>query len=155
MSTGYEPNRVDLQMIEITPNLAIPEDELTFSAARSGGPGGQHVNKTSTRVTLTFDVAGSPSLSDGQKSLILTRLAGRVNKQGELKVSCGATRSQAANRQAATARFVSLIRQALERRAPRKKTRVPRAARKRRLEAKRRRGEVKKKRAAPSPDENA
>ncbi|HMC82356.1 MAG TPA: aminoacyl-tRNA hydrolase [Candidatus Polarisedimenticolia bacterium] len=88
-------------MIEIRDGLAIREEELRFTASRSGGPGGQNVNKVSTRVTLWFDVAGSPSLTAEQRSLIRSRLATRISKEGVLRVVSQQTRSQAANREAA------------------------------------------------------
>jgi ribosome-associated protein len=94
--------------IDITDCLAIPESELTFTAARSSGPGGQHVNKISSRVILRFNVAASPSLSEAQKHRLLTRLATRVSKDGVLRVMSQKYRSQSANRRAALERFVTL-----------------------------------------------
>jgi ribosome-associated protein len=85
-------------MIEINRNLSIPEHELSFTTARSGGPGGQHVNKVSSRVTLWFNVAESPSLSAFQKRRIMSRLATRINQRGELRVVAQQHRSQIANR---------------------------------------------------------
>src|SRR5262245_37131442 len=81
-------------MIDITDYLAIPESELTFTTSRSSGPGGQHVNKTSSRVILRFNVAASPSLSETQKHRLLTRLATRVSKDGVLRVVSQKYRSQ-------------------------------------------------------------
>jgi len=130
-------------MISITDRLAIPVEELTFTASRSSGPGGQNVNKLSTRVTLLFHVLRSPSLTEDQKQRILTKLKGRVSKDGVLRVSCQKGRSQAANRDGAVERFVELLRQALTRRPPRKRTAIPASARERRLEGKKRRGRVK------------
>jgi len=126
-------------MIEINKNLSIPAEEVRFSVSRSGGPGGQHVNKVSTRVTLFFDVAGSPSLIPAQKHRIRERLATRVNKEGVLRVVCGRNRSQAANRREAVDRFAELLRQALKRPRLRRKTGVPKKERKRRLEDKKHR----------------
>ena len=73
-------------MIQINQQLAIADDELSFSASRSSGPGGQNVNKVNTRVTLWFDVAGSPSLSADQKQALLARLANRITREGMLQV---------------------------------------------------------------------
>jgi ribosome-associated protein len=134
-------------MIKITDDLLIPEDALSFTASRSSGPGGQHVNKSSTRVTLRFDVLGSPSLSAEQKALLLTRLSTRVNKDGVLRVVAQKHRSQSANRELAVARFTELLRAALKRTRPRHPTRVPKAARNRRLEEKKHRGRVKRDRS--------
>lgn len=137
-------------MIDIGRGLWVPEDELVFSVARSGGPGGQHVNKVSTRVTLRFDVAGSPSLSAAQRERILRRLAPRIGKDGVLRVVCGRQRSQAANRREAVERFADLLRQALLPEKRRVATRVPAGEKRRRLDAKRRRGRVKKDRSPPA-----
>jgi ribosome-associated protein len=135
-------------MIEIGNGLAIREEELRFTASRSGGPGGQNVNKVSTRVTLWFDVAGSPSLTAEQRSLIRSRLATRVSKEGVLRVVSQQSRSQAANREAALERFAALLREALARPRPRSKGRVPEAARRGRIEEKRRRSRIKRGRSA-------
>ena len=139
-------------MIEITPHLSIPADELTFTASRAGGPGGQHVNKVSTRVTLHFDVAGSQRLTATQKRRIAERLATRMTREGVLRVVCGKHRSQAANRAEALERFAELVRRALEPRKRRRTTQVPAAERRRRLEQKQRRARLKRQRARP--DEN-
>ena len=133
--------------MQINDRLSIPVDELEFTASRSGGPGGQHVNKVSSRVTLRFHVAGSPSLTDSQKRWIRERLATRIGKDGVLRVVCQANRSQAANRRQAGERFAELLRTALRRRKPRRKTVVSPAARRRRVESKRRWGRLKRERA--------
>ncbi|HVT17329.1 MAG TPA: alternative ribosome rescue aminoacyl-tRNA hydrolase ArfB [Thermoanaerobaculia bacterium] len=135
-------------MIRIDDELAIPEEELSFSASRSGGPGGQNVNKVETRVTLRFDVAGSPSLSQRQRELLRERLASRISRAGLLQVTAQRHRTQAANREAATERFVELVADALRESEVRRRTRVPRAARERRLQTKALRGRRKRERAA-------
>jgi ribosome-associated protein len=141
-------------MIEVTPQLAIPEGEVTFTASRSGGPGGQNVNKVATRVTLVFDVAGSPNLSPDQRAGILERLATRISKDGVLRVVSQRHRTQAANRRAALERFVELLREALAEAVTRVPTRPTRVARERRVAAKKFRGRLKQQRArAVSPDE--
>jgi ribosome-associated protein len=137
-------------MVEVGPGVDIPESELTFTVSGSGGPGGQHVNKTSSRVTLWFHVDRSPELTPQQKNLIHSRLPSRINKDGWLQVSSQATRSQAANRDAAIEVFQNLISNALVRRKPRRRTRPSSAARARRLSNKRRRSELKKQRRAPA-----
>ncbi|MDY7000816.1 MAG: alternative ribosome rescue aminoacyl-tRNA hydrolase ArfB [Thermodesulfobacteriota bacterium] len=139
--------------IAITTRTVIPWDELSFTASRSSGPGGQHVNKTSTRITLLFDVAGSPSLTETQKALISRKLANRMNKQGVLRIVSQTTRSQQANKERAVARFAEILGNALRRAKPRKKTQVSPEARQRRLEAKKRRGQIKRGRARPSIQE--
>src|SRR5205823_11257633 len=127
-------------MIEILPGLSIPEDELRFAASRSGGPGGQNVNKVSSRVTLTFDVQGSTTLSDGHKRAIMKKLATRINKDGVLRIVSQRTRSQELNRTDVIERFSELVRRALTPERPRIKTRIPGAARERRIEEKKKRG---------------
>jgi len=134
-------------MIDVTEKTSISEDELTFKTSRSGGPGGQNVNKLNTRVTVLFDVAGSPSLSDEQKQQIRSQLANRVNKHGILRVVSQKHRSQEANRQAAVERLQQLLQEALKPRPMRRKTKVPAGARERRLKEKKQRGLLKRLRA--------
>ena len=140
-------------MVEVTSEVAIPEDELTLTASRSGGPGGQNVNKVATKVTLYFDVTGSPSLSAEQRVRILERLATRISRDGVMRVTSQVHRTQSANRAAAVARFVELLREALADAAPRRPTRAPRAAKERRVAAKRLRSRAKEQRRRPGPDE--
>jgi ribosome-associated protein len=138
-------------MIQITPDLAIPDEEVAFTTSRSGGPGGQNVNKLETRVTLRFDVGASAVLSEEQRARLRERLATRITKDGVLQVTSQRHRSQAANRDAAVERFVELIQEALREEVPRKKTRPSRAAKARRLDEKKRRSGKKRERAAPIP----
>jgi ribosome-associated protein len=138
-------------MIQITPDLALPDEEISFTTSRSGGPGGQNVNKLETRVTVRFDLAGSPSLSEEQRARLRERLATRITKDGVLHVTSQRHRSQMANRDAAIERFVELVGEALREEVPRKKTRPSRAAKARRLDEKRRRSGRKRERAAPIP----
>ncbi len=133
-------------MIEINSTTMIPESELTFTFSRSGGPGGQNVNKVNTRATLFFDVRNSPNLSDEQKTLILERLEGRIDREGVLRVISQRHRTQGENREEAAERFAELLRYALERKPSRRKTHVPFQTRQKRLEEKKRRGEIKRER---------
>jgi len=135
-------------MIEITGDIFIHEDELVFKVSRSGGPGGQNINKVNTRVTLLFDVANCGSLSDWQKQRILTHLATRADKNGVLRVASQKFRTQRANRNAAVERLQQLLTGALKIRPVRKKSKVPYAARHRRLEEKKRRSLLKRQRSA-------
>ena len=137
-------------MIEITNDIFIREDELVFKASRSGGPGGQNINKVSTRVTLLFDVASCESFSDVQKQRILARLATRADKNGVMRVVSQKFRTQKANRKAAVERLGELLRQVLKTRPVRKKTKIPYAVKQRRLEEKRRRSLLKQQRTKRS-----
>lgn len=130
-------------MILINEQLEIPDGELTFTMSRSSGPGGQNVNKVSTRVMLWFDIAGSPSLSADQKEMLLSRLANRVTKEGVLQITSQQHRTQPANRDAAVKRFIELLQTALKRPKTRRKTRVPFGAKQKRLETKHRRSDIK------------
>lgn len=134
-------------MIEITTNISISEDELIFKISRSGGPGGQNVNKVNTRVTLLFDVVNCGSFTDLQKQSILTRLATRTDKNGVLRVVSQKFRTQGANRRVAVERLQELLAGALKTRPIRKKSKVPYAATRRRLEEKRQRSLLKQQRA--------
>ena len=134
-------------MVEINPSLSLPDGELELRTSRSAGPGGQNVNKLETRVTVRFDVTGSPSLTDDQRRRIQERLGTRISKAGVLQVSSQRHRTQAANREAAVARLAGLLAEALEPEAERKPTRMPKAAKRRRLEEKRRRGRLKQERS--------
>jgi len=139
--------------ITIDDDLTIPVSELDFAYARSSGPGGQNVNKVETKVTLYFDVAGSPSLSGQQRMLVRQRLATRISKLGVLRVISQRHRTRHANQRAATERFAELLRDALTEAEERKPTRTPRAARARRLDNKRRRSRVKQLRSKPTAND--
>jgi ribosome-associated protein len=139
--------------IVITDELTIPQAELRFRASRSGGPGGQHVNTSATRIELEFDVDRSPSLTDAQRAAIRARLANRIAADGVLRLASRLSRSQHRNREDVTARFQRLLADALRERKPRKKTKVPRAVQEARLQEKKRRGQTKKQRGPVSPDE--
>jgi ribosome-associated protein len=136
-------------MPRIDSRLFIKDRELTFSASTSSGPGGQHVNRVATRVTLLFDVDGSASLSAIQKQRVREALATRINREGTLRVVSSRHRSQRANRAATIERFIGLIAEAVRPRTRRRKTVVPRAQRRRRMDQKRRRGAQKRLRTQP------
>jgi ribosome-associated protein len=136
-------------MLEVNESVALPESEISYRTSRSSGPGGQNVNKVETRVTVLFDVDASAVLSDDQKRRIRARLATRIDKSGVLRVVSQRHRTQGANRDAARQRLAELVSDALARRRPRKRTRKPASAARRRLDDKRRRGEIKRLRKTP------
>ena len=132
--------------IQVTPRVRIPLAELSFRATRSGGPGGQHVNTSSTRVELWWSLATSPSLTEEERTRARARLGARVTDDGWLRVVAAATRSQARNRQAAVERFAELLASALHVSRSRRATRPSRAVKERRLQEKKRQGERKRER---------
>lgn len=135
--------------IRIDGRLTIPRGEVAFVFSRSAGPGGQNVNKVNTRATLLFDVARSPSLSDGQRQRLMSSLATRITKDGVLRVTSQKHRTQKANRDEALGRFAELLRGALARRRARRPTQPTQASRRRRLERKRRAARLKAQRGRP------
>jgi len=138
--------------LRVRPGLTIPAAELSVETARSGGPGGQNVNKVETKVRLRFDVAGSRALAPAARERLLERLASRLTRSGELVVEASRHREQARNEADARERLAALLAAALAPRRKRKKTRPTRASRERRLEAKRKRGSLKSERR-PGRDE--
>ncbi len=140
-------------MVQKPNRFEIPEDELIISAEPSSKPGGQHANKSSTRVILKFDVSSSRNLTEEQKQLVRERLGGRISKEGILRVTVQESRSYIANRKTAIERFMALLTGALETPPLRKKTRIPPASRRRRMEDKRKRAGLKQQRKRPLPGE--
>jgi ribosome-associated protein len=134
------------ESIRVTSRLAIPLAEIELRFSRSSGPGGQHAQKTETRVEAVFDVAGSVTLTDAQKTHIVDR-AGPV-----LRAVAQDERSQWRNRELALERLATEIRQALATRRSRRPTAPTRASREQRLAEKRRRGDVKRLRRPPDED---
>ncbi len=114
----------------------IPRDELSARATRSSGAGGQHVNKTSSRIQLSWNVRATVALDDAQKERILRKLASRLTEAGILTISVSDTRSQHRNREIAEARMTGIVRAALAVPKKRKATRPTRAAKEARLESK-------------------
>ena len=138
--------------LRIAPGVVIPDEEIEAVASRSGGPGGQHVNKTASRIALTFDVLRSPSLPEAARERLREKLGHRIAADGTVRVVAQDARSQHANRKAAMDRLEALLARALAVEAPRVKTRISRAARARRLATKRLRSEIKRRRGAGRPD---
>jgi ribosome-associated protein len=129
--------------LDLGDGIVVPAPLLRATTSRSGGPGGQNVNKLETRVTIEVDVDALPLPSE-KKELVRERLAGRINRAGVLRVTSQAERSQLANRDRALARMEELLRDAIVEQAKRKRTRTPKAAKQRRLDAKKRRAQTKR-----------
>jgi ribosome-associated protein len=143
----------DAPTLDVSPALQLPLAELEYRASRSGGPGGQHVNTSSTRVEVWWDVAASPSLSEEQRQRLLARLASRLDGAGRLRLVSSSSRSQLRNREEVTERLRELVARALVVPKVRKRTRPSRAAKAARLEQKRRRAALKRDRRRPRGDE--
>jgi ribosome-associated protein len=130
-------------MLRVTDTISIDDSELSETFVRSSGPGGQNVNKVSSAVQLRFDVRGSPSLPN-DVAVRLMRLAGkRLTKDGVIVIIAQRHRTQERNRADARERLFDLIRQAAVRPVPRRPTKVPKAAKRRRLEGKKHRSRIK------------
>jgi len=139
--------------IRVTGSLSIDPDEIQESFVRAAGPGGQHVNTTSTAVQLRFDVRRSPSLPEDVRQR-LERLAGRrLTRDGVLVLVAQGQRSQLRNREEALGRLIDLIREATHKPTPRVKTKVSRAAKRRRVDDKKRHGAVKSLRKGRTSDD--
>lgn len=119
--------------ININASLSIPMDELAFRFSRSSGPGGQHVQRSDTRVELLFDVANSQSLSEAQRAILSARLGNQIDGEGVLRVVSSSTRSQLENRLETIRRFQALLASALRQRKRRVATKPSAAAREARL----------------------
>mgnify|MGYP002626144376 CR=1 FL=1 len=139
--------------LRVQPGLAIPADEIHETASRSGGPGGQHVNKTETRVTLRWNARESRVLDASQRARLMERLGPRLTRRGHLVVHAQRFRSRASNRELARERLAELVRDALRRETPRVETATPRSQRRRRLEDKRHRAAIKRGRSRPRGDD--
>jgi ribosome-associated protein len=133
----------DPTRVQVNRRFSLPRSELRFRTSRSGGPGGQHVNTSATRVQLSWNVAGSRALSDHRRSIIMGRLGSRIDQDGNLRITVDTHRSQYRNREEAVERLVALLADALRPRKTRKPTRPPTSSRERRLEQKKHRSALK------------
>lgn len=123
-------------VLVVNESLAIPRSELAVKASRSSGAGGQHVNKTSSRIEISWNIAKSGALSDEQRQMLMNRLASRISTEGAVRVVASEMRSQRQNRDRAEVRLADLVRRALVVRKKRKPTRRPRSADEARLASK-------------------
>ena len=131
-------------VLEVTAGLAIPRWELEYRASRAGGAGGQHVNTSSTRIELLWNVARSTVLDDERRARISARLVTRIDGEGWLRVVASSRRSQQQNREAAEARLAELVRGALVVQKRRRPTKPTRASKEKRIGDKRKRSETKR-----------
>jgi ribosome-associated protein len=129
--------------LDLGDGFVVPADLLRAAFSRSGGPGGQNVNKVESRVTIEVDVEALP-LPEDRKARVRERLATRINRDGVLRVTSQVTRSQNDNRDRALARMEELLRESLIEQKPRRKTRVPKGVKEKRLDEKKKRAEKKR-----------
>ena len=136
----------ELTFLNVTPELAIPRSELEYRATRSGGPGGQHVNTSSTRIELLWDLTGSQAITDEQRTRLRAKLVSRLDSDGRVRVVANGRRSQRQNRRDAEERLGALIKYALRVPKKRRPTKPTRASREKRLAEKKRRSVIKRER---------
>ena len=139
--------------IRVNRTLTIPNDELAFTFLPSGGPGGQHANRSSTKVVVAWDIGASRVLGPRQKQRIQTALRSRIDSSGVLRLSSDRQRSQLRNREDVTRRMAELVARALRPVKHRTATKPTASSRERRIKAKRHRGDIKRTRRRPDTDD--
>lgn len=139
-------------LIAVTNSVSIPRAELSYRATRAGGAGGQHVNTSSTRIELLWNLTATQALDEEARARVATKLASRLDGEGNLRVVSSARRSQAQNREAAEARLAELVRGALAVPRRRKATKPTRASKEARIGEKKKRSETKRQRRSGSFD---
>jgi ribosome-associated protein len=139
-------------MIEINSHIRIPDEEIEWSFARSGGPGGQNVNKVSSKAVLRWNVNASPEVPAEVKARLHELYGGQITTEGELIITSQKTRDQSRNREDCLEKLREMVRHATFKPRPRKATRATRGSRERRLAAKRRQSTRKQSRRGPSAD---
>jgi ribosome-associated protein len=140
------------EQLVIEEDVVIPGGELWFTASRAGGPGGQHVNKTSSRVTLHWNLSETSALTPAQKKRAVAKLGSRLNKDGVLQIHVDDSRSQKTNLQVARDRLAVLVRDAIKAKKRRVPTKVSKGAKRRRLEDKSKKSEIKRLRSKPTEE---
>ncbi len=130
-------------------NTEILLRELVFKTMRSSGPGGQHVNKTSSKVEMSLHVEDSLAFTEIEKETLLKKLHAKISSEGILKISCGETRSQHRNKAIVIDRLIELLKKSLKKLKPRKKTKPSKKAIEKRLKAKKRQALKKSNRKLP------
>lgn len=133
--------------IYVKNGISIPFHELEITTSRAGGPGGQHVNKAETRVTVRWNIKETSALSEKQKERLLKNLASRLTEDGDLIIHNRESRSQLQNKKNALENLAAIVKKALFVPKKRMKTRVPKKEKEKRLKDKKRRGEIKKQRS--------
>jgi ribosome-associated protein len=139
-------------LLAVNDSLSIPRNELDVRVSRASGAGGQHVNKTSSRVEIFWNVRTSRVLDDEQRARLLDKLSSRLTTEGSIRVVASDMRSQSRNRDLAEERLAELVRRALVVPRKRKPTKPTRAAKEARLETKKRHSNKKRQRRGPSLD---
>ena len=138
--------------LSVKNGIVIPEHELEITASRAGGPGGQHVNKASTRITVRWNISKTSALNDEQKNLVMQNLQSRLSSEGDLIVNSAESRSQQQNKENALSNLAGIVRKALYVPKKRMKTRVSKAKKETRLKEKAYRSEIKKMRSKKDLD---
>lgn len=147
-----DPESAPVDGIAVSADLTIPRSELEFRTSRSSGAGGQHVNKTSSRVEISWNIAYSRALSEEQRDLLIATLASRVSEEGAIRVVASDTRSQLRNRETAERRLGETIARALVVPKKRRPTRKPHAANEARLTEKKKHSDKKRERQRRIPE---
>ena len=133
-------------------DIELLQNELEFSAVRSGGPGGQHANKVSSKVVVLFDIENSKALSEKERMRLLEKLSSKLNNKNQIMMTCDESRSQHKNKQIVTDRLMTLLKDALKVSKKRIPTKVGKSEKARRMEAKKKRGLKKSLRQKPKLD---
>jgi len=131
------------------PNFELLKQELVYKAVKSSGPGGQHVNKTASKVIVQFDIPSSAALSEDERSLLLEKLSSRLTNEGVLIMDSSESRSQHKNKELVTDRLLEVVSSALKKDKPRKKTRPTKASKLKRLHEKKAKSAIKADRRKP------